>query len=47
MRVVSLLAQASQASMDDVKGGYRGLIFTGLFFIGLLTVGIWWMKRQA
>jgi hypothetical protein len=47
MHVMSLLAQATHASMDDVKSGYNGLIFTGLFFVGLLIVGIWWMKRQA
>jgi len=47
MCAMSLLAQATHASLDDVKSGYNGLIFTGLFFVALLIIGIWWMKRQA
>ena len=42
-----LLAQVQEASKQDIKGGYGGLIFVGLFFLALIFVGIWWLKRQA
>jgi hypothetical protein len=43
-----LVAQAlHEATKDDIKGGYTGLIFIGLFFLALIFVGIWWLKRQA
>ena len=42
-----LLAQLQEASNQDIKGGYTGLIFIGLFFLALIFLGIWWLKRQA
>jgi hypothetical protein len=41
-----LLAEAP-TTMGDFKSGYGGLIFIGLFFLALIAVGIWWLKRQA
>jgi len=34
-------------TMGDFQRGYSGLIFTGLFFLALIAVGIWWLKRQV
>ena len=44
--MLALLADAP-ATMGDFKGGYGGLIFTGLFFLALIVIGIWWLKRQT
>jgi hypothetical protein len=43
---MSLLAQ-TQTSLQDVNKGYGSLIFVGLFFLALIILGIWWLKRQA
>jgi hypothetical protein len=43
----SLLAQMTQVTSEEVKEGYSGLIFTGLFFLALIIAGIWWLKRQT
>ena len=32
---------------QDIEQGYGGLIFIGLFFLALIIVGIWWLKRSA
>jgi len=42
-----LLAQMKEATGEEIKGGYGGLIFIGLFFLALIFLGIWWLKRQA
>jgi hypothetical protein len=44
--VTGLLAQAVQeATKEDIRSGYGGLIFMGLFFLLLIVLGIWWLKR--
>jgi len=43
----SLLAQATQVTAEEFKGGYSGLISTGLIILAAILVGIWWLKRQA
>ena len=43
----ALLAQMTEASAEDLKGGWGGLIFMGLFFLALIFLGIWWLKRSA
>jgi hypothetical protein len=46
--LMHLLADSTtQVTMDDFKSGYGGLIFTGCFFLVLIFVGIWWLKRNA
>jgi len=42
------LAQGfSETSSEELKQGWGGLIFMGLFFLALIFVGIWWLKRSA
>ena len=41
------LAQMTQTTVSEVNKGYGSLIFVGLFFLALICVGIWWLKRQA
>ena len=36
-----------EVTKQDIKEGYGGLIFMGFFFIALIVVGIWWLKRSA
>jgi hypothetical protein len=44
----SLLADSTtQTSLSEVNKGYGSLIFVGLFFLALIILGIWWLKRQA
>jgi hypothetical protein len=31
--------------MNEVKSGYGGLIFMGVFFLVLIIFGIWWLNR--
>ena len=38
---------AVDAGVEEVKKGYGGLIFTGCFFIALIIVAIWWLKRNS
>jgi hypothetical protein len=45
---MNLLAQAVQeTSRQEIKDSYGSLIFVGAFFLALIFVGIWWLKRQA
>jgi hypothetical protein len=44
---MSLLAQMTQTTLKEVNKGYGSLIFVGLFFLALIILGIWWLKRQA
>ena len=45
--MTALLAQMTEATGEDLKQGWGGLIFMGLFFLALIFVGIWWLKRSA
>ena len=46
--MIALLAQQmTEATAEDLKGGWGGLIFMGLFFLALIIAGIWWLKRSA
>jgi hypothetical protein len=42
-----LLAQLHETSGQEIKQGYGGLIFMGVFFLVLIFIGIWWLKRQS
>jgi uncharacterized membrane protein AbrB (regulator of aidB expression) len=42
-----LLAEMTPTSLSDVNKGYGSLIFVGCFFLALIILGIWWLKRQA
>ena len=44
---MTLLAQMTQTSLSEVNKGYGSLIFVGCFFLALLLVFIWWLKRQV
>ena len=44
--LLAQLAQLTEATGDDVKQGWGGLIFMGLFFLALIIAGIWWLKRS-
>ena len=45
--VIPTLAQVTtEASKDEIKQGWGGLIFMGCFFLALIFVGIWWIKRS-
>jgi hypothetical protein len=41
------LAQMTQTTVSEVNKGYGSLIFVGCFFLALIVIGIWWLKRQA
>jgi len=41
MRVVADVTTDTQ----EVKQGYGSLIFTGCFFLALIVVFIWWLRR--
>ena len=45
--MTALLAQMTEATAEELKGGWGGLIFMGLFFLALIVAGIWWLKRSA
>jgi hypothetical protein len=45
--LLSFVAQAGDTSLNDIKHGYGGLIFTGCFFLALIIVAIWWIKRST
>ena len=45
--MIALLAQMTEATGEDLKKGWGGLIFMGLFFLALIIAGIWWLKRSA
>lgn len=46
--MLALLAQSfKETSGEELKQGWGGLIFMGLFFLALIIVGIWWLKRSA
>ena len=48
--VLFLLASASdtvEVTGEELKKGWGSLIFTGCFFIALIIVGIWWLRRGA
>ena len=47
MMMFLLADSTTQATLNDVKSGYGGLIFTGCFFLVLIFIGIWWLKRNA
>jgi len=32
---------------EQFKGHLSNLVFMGCFFVGLIAVGIWWLKRNA
>jgi len=42
-----LLAQQATDTKQQVTEGYGGLIFMGVFFLVLLGIAIWWLKRSA
>jgi len=41
-----LVAQATQATSEEIKSGWGGLIFMGCFFLALIFIAIWWIKRS-
>ena len=48
MNMLWLLAeQLETATKQDIKEGWGGLIFMGLFVLALIFLGIWWLKRNS
>jgi hypothetical protein len=48
MTMLLVLAQAAgETTSAELKQGWGGLVFMGLFFLALIIVGIWWLKRSA
>ena len=45
--MIALLAQMTEATGEDLKQGWGGLIFMGVFFLALIFLGIWWLRRSA
>jgi hypothetical protein len=46
--MIALLADSTtQSSLSEVNKGYGSLIFIGLFFLAILLVAVWWLKRQV
>jgi hypothetical protein len=44
--IIPLIAQATEATREEIKQGWGGLIVMGCFFLALIFVGIWWIKRS-
>ncbi len=38
---------AQTTDVHEIKQGYGSLIFTGAFFLVLIIIGIWWLKRSV
>ena len=46
--LLSFVAEATTGTgVEEIKQGYGSLIFTGCFFVALIVVAIWWMKRSV
>ena len=45
--VLSIVAQAGDTSLNEIKRGYGSLIFTGCFFLAVIVVTVWWIKRST
>ena len=46
--MISLLiaaADTTQVTAEELKKGWGSLIITGGFFIALILVAIWWLRR--
>jgi hypothetical protein len=41
-----LLARTAEATADEIWAGWGSLIFVGCFFLALIILGIWWLKRS-
>jgi hypothetical protein len=44
--MIHWIADASN-ELEQYKGHLGNLVFMGCFFIGVIVVGIWWLKRNA
>jgi hypothetical protein len=40
-----MTAWIAQSATEELKRGYGSLLFTGLFFIALIILFIWWLRR--
>ena len=45
--IIPLAQTLTEATGEELKQGWSGLIFMGLFFLALIIAGIWWLKRSA
>ena len=43
--LVIAAADATQVTGEELKKGWGSLIFTGCFFIALIIIAIWWLRR--
>jgi len=37
----------AQSGAEEVRKGWGSLIFVGVFFLVLIGLGMWWLKRSA
>jgi hypothetical protein len=42
---LSLLIGQTRSAVDEVSSNVGSLIFMGLFFLALIALGIWWLRR--
>jgi hypothetical protein len=45
MWLVIAAADTAQVTGEELKRGWGSLIFTGCFFIALIIIAIWWLRR--
>jgi hypothetical protein len=38
---------SEETSVEAIKEGLRGVIFTASFIVVAIGVGIWWLRRNA
>ena len=43
--LVTLADATTQVTGEEIKSGWGSLIFTGCFFIALIFIAIWWLRR--
>jgi hypothetical protein len=36
---------AATSNVDEIKHGWGGIVFLGVFILACLIVGIWWLSR--
>jgi hypothetical protein len=46
VRAAVVLPLAEEVGKEEIKSGWGGLIFMGLFFLALIALGIWWLTRS-
>ena len=45
MLVLIAAADTTQVTAEELKKGWGSLIVTGCFFLALIIIAIWWLRR--